>query len=265
MSGINRIIKQTDHQYTMVPNQAVRDKDITSNAFRLLAYLLSHENGYELVYSQIIRQTDLGKYAIQKAIQRLTDKGLLKVEETRRKDGSFGGYNYILLDPYKTEANEPESGQSATDSFRIGSTSPLKEDKQTKKITNKENKSLSETELPNDWKPNQQLMEMFATKWPDIDPDYHIEQFKLYYLSKSTKHKDWSLTFQRWMNSEQSKSLTQPWRAGAGNSTASKSRKQSELKASDEYLAELREREKLAAPAPKCPHGENVALCRSCL
>jgi hypothetical protein len=34
---------------------------------------------------------------------------------------------------------------------------------------------------------------------------------------------------------------------------------------SDEYLTFLREQEKLAAPAPKCPHGENVALCRSCL
>lgn len=34
---------------------------------------------------------------------------------------------------------------------------------------------------------------------------------------------------------------------------------------SDEYLAFLREQEKLASPAPKCPHGLNVALCRSCL
>jgi DNA-binding IscR family transcriptional regulator len=34
---------------------------------------------------------------------------------------------------------------------------------------------------------------------------------------------------------------------------------------SDEYLTFLREQEKLASPAPKCPHGENVALCRSCL
>lgn len=34
---------------------------------------------------------------------------------------------------------------------------------------------------------------------------------------------------------------------------------------SDEYLAFQREQEKLAAPPPKCPHGENVALCRSCL
>jgi len=132
-------------------------------------------------------------------------------------------------------------------------------------LLNLKNNRQKETELPEDWNPSEHLMEMFASKWPDIDPEYHIEQFKLYYLSKSTKNKDWSLTFQRWMNSEQSKSLTQPWRAGAGNSTASKSRKQSELKASDEYLTFLREQEKLASPAPKCPHGENVALCRSCL
>lgn len=122
-----------------------------------------------------------------------------------------------------------------------------------------------EHSLTDDWIPSPELVAMFETKWPDIDPEYHTEQFKLYYLSKGTKHKDWSLTFQRWMNTEQARVKTQPWRAGAGNSTASKSKKQAERQATDQFLAEMRELEKLAGPAPKCPHGENVALCKKCL
>jgi len=42
-------------------------------------------------------------------------------------------------------------------------------------------------------------------------------------------------------------------------------RKQRDLEESARYLAELRSREQLAAPAPKCPHGRNVALCKECL
>jgi len=136
MSGITRIIRQNDYQFTMIPNIAVRDPEISSNAFRLLAYLLSHENGYELRYNQIERQTDLGRYAIKAAIQSLEKKGYLKVERIRNTDGSYGSYNWILLDP---EAGESASGDSIVDSTHTGLTRPLKnintkEDKDNKKI-----------------------------------------------------------------------------------------------------------------------------------
>ena len=42
-------------------------------------------------------------------------------------------------------------------------------------------------------------------------------------------------------------------------------RKVKERKFTDEFLAEMQELEKQAAPAPKCPHGNNIALCRVCL
>lgn len=42
-------------------------------------------------------------------------------------------------------------------------------------------------------------------------------------------------------------------------------RREKERAISDAFLAEQRERDKLAGPAPKCPHGENVALCKKCL
>lgn len=122
-----------------------------------------------------------------------------------------------------------------------------------------------EIPLPEDWEPSEELMEMFKTKWPDIDPNYHAEQFKLYYLSKGTKHKDWSLTFQRWMNQEQQRAIAQPWKFGGVNSAKAKDKKEAEKRFSDEFLAAMQELEKKAAPAPKCPHGKNIALCQACL
>lgn len=128
-----------------------------------------------------------------------------------------------------------------------------------------QNKTVRETSLSEDWKPGNELIEMFATKWPDLDPDYNIEQFRLYYLSKGTKHKNWELTFQRWMNSEQARAITQPWRYGAGNSAKSKAKKESERRVTEDFLAEMRALEKQAAPPPKCPHGESVVRCKRCL
>lgn len=126
-------------------------------------------------------------------------------------------------------------------------------------------RTFREHELPEDWHPSKELLEMFKTKWPDINPDYHIEQFKLFYWGKGTKHKDWSKAFQRWMLQEQQKAQAQPWRAGSWNSTTAQFKKEAEKRHADDYLREMAELEKQAAPAPKCPHGNNIALCKKCL
>jgi hypothetical protein len=119
--------------------------------------------------------------------------------------------------------------------------------------------------LPEDWNPTQELLEMFKTKWPDLDPTYNIEQFKLYYWSKGTKHKDWSLTFQRWMNQEQQRAKAQPWKFGAVGSASAQAKKENERKHSDNYLKQMAELEAQAAPPPKCPHGKMLLLCKICL
>jgi hypothetical protein len=68
------------------------------------------------------------------------------------------------------------------------------------------NKNLNKNrQLSKDWEPSDELMKMFKTKWPAIDPVYHIEQFKLYWWATGTTKKDWDLTFQSWMNKEQNR------------------------------------------------------------
>ena len=42
-------------------------------------------------------------------------------------------------------------------------------------------------------------------------------------------------------------------------------RREKERQASAEYIEELRRQEEQASPPPKCPHGENIALCKRCL
>lgn len=60
-----------------------------------------------------------------------------------------------------------------------------------------------ETQLPEDWYPSQKLIDMFKTKWPLLNADIQIENFKLWFLEKGTTHKNWDMAFQRWMNTNQ--------------------------------------------------------------
>jgi len=250
LSGINRIIKQNEHQFTMVPNKAVRDPELTSNAFRLLSYLLSHENGYELVYEQIMRQTDLGKYAIQKAISLLEEKGFLLVEQSRTDSGYWSGHNYILLDPYKENTGiHREPNQSVTDTFRSGTTRPHKEDKDIKKINNKKEDKGS----PKDLISNEEFKKEIREKFPNIDVQKELESFFDWIAAKGVRYKDHKAAFRNWAR-----------KASQWNPTSTGSLD----KERDCTAAYLREQERVAqsaVPPPKCEHGNTIALCRQCM
>jgi predicted transcriptional regulator len=110
MSGVYKIYRHDSQPFAQVPNSAIRDPEISPNAFRLLAYLMSHKEGYELTYGQIERQTTLGRYAINEAIRVLTIKGWLRTERTKKDNGQFGPTSFHILDP---EAVDPVADDSS--------------------------------------------------------------------------------------------------------------------------------------------------------
>jgi predicted transcriptional regulator len=114
MSGVYKIYRHDSQPFAQVPNSAIRDPEITPNAFRLLAYLMSHKEGYELTYGQIERQTTLGRYAINEAIRVLTIKGWLRTERTKKDNGQFGPTSFHILDPEAVDsvANDSSVGHS---------------------------------------------------------------------------------------------------------------------------------------------------------
>ena len=109
MSGVYKIYRHDSQPFAQVPNSAIRDPEISPNAFRLLAYLMSHKEGYELTYGQIERQTTLGRYAINEAIKILTDKGWLKTERTKKDNGQFGPTSFHILDPDAVDSSAGDS------------------------------------------------------------------------------------------------------------------------------------------------------------
>ena len=55
------------------------------------------------------------------------------------------------------------------------------------------------TKLPEDWYPSDRLLDMFATKWLNVDRDYEIEQFINYWHAEGKTKLDWDKAFQVWM------------------------------------------------------------------
>ena len=140
--GVHKIeLHQPKKAFAIIPNRAVRDPKLTANSFRLLAYLLSHNDGYELTYRQIEKQTSLGRYAINAASKQLTERGWLRVEQTKLVNGQFGPKSWTLLTPGEDEstAGEPVAGESAPDAFHSGTANGLK------KTKSKEDKQLEKT------------------------------------------------------------------------------------------------------------------------
>lgn len=139
-TGIQRIYKHPSTEYTSVPNWVVRDPEYTPNAFRLLSYLLSHNDGYELTYQQIERQTTLGRYAINQAANFLIEKGWLEWERVKGEDGRWLAKKWILKNP---ELTSPVANDSIVEPFHSGTVNGHKEEQVKEKKTFREKNTYS--------------------------------------------------------------------------------------------------------------------------
>lgn len=138
-TGIQRIYKHASVEFTTVPNWVVRDPAYSPNTFRLLAYLLSHAQGYELTYAQIERQTTLGRYAINEASKFLVAEGWLELRQEKGSDGRWLAKTWIIKDPHST------ADDSTPEPFRSGMTNGHIEKQLLEKNTNNR-KTLSQSD-----------------------------------------------------------------------------------------------------------------------
>ena len=200
MSGVYKIYRHDSQPFAQVPNSAIRDPEISPNAFRLLAYLMSHKEGYELTYGQIERQTTLGRYAINEAIRVLTDKGWLRTERTKKDNGQFGPTSFHILDPEQPDevnsvAGDSSAGHSTMEQpTDIKNTNPLDKTKSKEKQLEKRASKIS-----NDWKPSQAIIDDYGTKYKGLNHQRELEKFINYYESRDTARKSWDASFRNWL------------------------------------------------------------------
>jgi hypothetical protein len=258
-TGIQRIYRHASTEYTTVPNWVVRDPKYTPNAFRLLAYLLSHADGYELTYSQIERQTTLGRYAINKAAAFLIEQGWLEWKQEQGEGGRWLAKTWIIKDPDKTS---PLPNGSGVESFRSGTANGHKEEHLTEKKTNKEKNTNPEV-----------LFEQFWAEYPrKVDRGAALKAFAkalkhasfeeilsgaIGYANDPNRKPEFTKYPASWLNA-------QSWLNQVTVSDELPKRTERERERTRAIIAETKEAEAKSAPPPKCPHGDNVALCKKC-
>lgn len=148
-SGIHKVYRLDNQPFAQIPRHAIRNPRVTQNAFRLLAYLMSHQHGYDLTYGQIERETALGRFAINGAIQCLTELGWLKVERPKLSNGQFGAKAWYVLDPDEAST----VGNSTVEQPHMG------------QPTDNKNKNTSKNKTTKNTYPQAVLEEAFDNFW----------------------------------------------------------------------------------------------------
>ena len=268
-TGIQRIYKSESTQFTTVPNWVVRDPNYTPNAFRLLAYLLSHQDGYELTYGQIERQTSLGRYAINQAAKFLIAEGWLEWEQEQGSNGQWLAKTWILKDP---NSMIPLPNESTTESFHYGTINGHKEEQVKEKNTNKRKTLLEQDNV---------FFEEFWSAYPKKADKRPAQKAFASALKRSTFDelmagviaykelvKDTDVKFIKnpatWLNADAWENEIQP-SAESEAAERARLRKQRDLQASKQFLEEQQRQAELAKPPPNCEHGVSIVRCRKCL
>lgn len=85
--------------FTMLPNAIVRSADFTPRAFRVLAFLMSHSEGWQTTTERIGQAIGMSAGTVKTAVKDLVEMGYLKRAQEHLDGGRFGAMTYILTDP----------------------------------------------------------------------------------------------------------------------------------------------------------------------
>lgn len=253
--GVFRPQLSIDRDFTIIPNAWIRNASLSPSANYLLIYLMTHEVGYEVTFGQMQRETGLGIKGVRSALAELQTKNWLIMERTQRDNGQLGPYRYTLI-----EATVPQSTVVA---------GTVAQGPDIKKNNNKEDKVI-ETHAH-----SEKLFDEFWNAYPrKLDKAKAFRAFKsalkratfedilagvIAYRNDPARNPDFTKYPATWLNADS-------WENAAGpGASPHTERNQREREVSKQYLDELREQEKQAAPPPECEHGLTVARCKICI
>jgi hypothetical protein len=247
-----------DDHFTQIPNEWLRDTRLSFKARGLLALVMSHSRGWSLSINALAEQNQEGKDAIRSAINELERFGYLTRSQIN-EGGRFGESIWTTHDP------------SATDRADL----PMAENPMTENPTPKNN-NLKEEQVKKNIEAH---FDEFWNSYPrKIDKAKAFRAFKsamkrakfeeilagvIAYRNDPMRNPDYTKYPATWLNNDSWENAATP-SADSEAAERARLRRQKEREASDRFLAEQREAEKLAAPPPKCKHGKVIAACLPC-
>jgi len=251
-----------------VSNAVWRHSKATGRTKLILLAIADHqgEQGAWPSISTLAKMTNSSERSVKRDIQDLQAMGELKVEV--QKAPMSGKYKTNL---YWVTLPDIDYGQGVTDRHPSddGVTNQVSRGDKLGNLgvthdgTQNLNRNLKETEGKNNsYKPSKQLVNELSEKYPGLDLKECWESMMDYCAANGKTYKDWDAGYRNWVRKE--------WQwSDKGKQQANQKDTRVYLDKSanhtQELLEEYAEAEKNSAPAPKCKHDKNLALCPICV
>jgi DNA-binding MarR family transcriptional regulator len=188
-----------DGQFTQIPNDWVRDGDLSLKARGLLALLMSHKPGWSVSVNSLIDKSKEGRDAIKSAVAELEAQGYLRREQEREDGGKFGEAIWITQTPIagKPLTDKPLTDKPLTDK-------PHPKNTITKKTITKntrENPPKGPTRIPEDFNPQPESVKAMVEHFPWVDVKLETHKFKDYWhaATKNAQKRDWDAAWRNWI------------------------------------------------------------------
>ena len=95
---MNIIKSEIRSNFTIVPNEVIRDRTLSPNALALYVLLASKSNEWQFYHSALANEMNISEKTLRKYIGELIEKEYL-VQVERRNEGKFATYDYIIKVP----------------------------------------------------------------------------------------------------------------------------------------------------------------------
>lgn len=270
-AGIQIEFDEVEANFTIVPNQIIYNRDLTSDARFLWLYLRSHRVGYAIGYRQM--ELDLGwsEVTVRKHLKALEAAGYVAVTQTRigSRNGKLSIHLLLGSQPIKSEVSKSEVSE-------IMGLNKTKENNKTKEPTKNPHPEAEEA-FRRFWSFYPRKVEKidaeraFLKALSSVDAETIIAGAQRLADDPNLPPKQFIPYPARWLNAGGWESEPYPER----ELTPEEKQAIAKAKADADRAAALAENQRLraeseqakarAVPAPRCPHGKSIVSCIPCL
>ena len=116
---MNTLRNELKANYSQIPNELITDLTLSSGALRVLLYLFTKPDNWNVYNADICKQLDISEKTLTKYWNELLSSKWLRREKKQTKDGKFtGGYSY-LIGSFTISEESSESEESSDHSNNI--------------------------------------------------------------------------------------------------------------------------------------------------
>lgn len=211
--SIRRGPSPADH-FAQIANSALRDERLSWKSRGLLAYLLSHNEGWETSVDRLVKAGPDGRDAVRSGLAELTALGYLtrSDERNRTPEGHLLGYEYTVSQfPVDEPAEDAPAEAPPAENQPTLDNPTLYKKTISKNTISKEDQPQERpargSRLAPDWQPSEASRAKVAAVAPHVDHEAETEVFRDYWVAQPGQKGvkvDWDATWRNWMRRKES-------------------------------------------------------------